>query len=752
MLTDQPQTPQYIPESLNYKKTKKPSHAYSTTLKTKSRLKGLTNPNRRKITNMINHKLYEKYSSSQNYYYMKDINAVLANQRIPSVIKYRDLEDYMKKEEVLRRFYYFEEYDSKFQQLTEYYKFHKEIPRIFSKSEYDIYFDYHDRKRKVDFVKITNMLKRENGEDPFLEQKLELMRRRKKEYDPVLQNLSSFIRSSYRNSKMEIKKEMHFFSEKFQILNQSDTILDLYDKLNDIVSLSSILSFENSSDISLDNLTGKNRIKRENIGKNKNQRKKSKGKKLMNEMDMETSLLFRKTKRERLRSGISSEMISEKVLELKFGEKKIRKKNNFLGKFVKKKKKNMIKSEIGNRSKSKSKSKSKLKGRKKKNKKSEIFKKYSEKILKTSEDEKKHNKIKKFNWTKLNKNFGHIKKNTSKHPKKTHRKKHSQTKLESTKALSKKKPLSQRNNSHKTFKSSFATSRHKRESSLDKFREELSRFKYSKGNKGSHKTLKSSRSRKANSKTKGHYKTRSEFGLSNLAYLTRFDTQGSNNNLKSGIKSGGGKFDFDFINEKKGSFFAKKKTEPRDLKVKKFQLDNMYKSKFSNLKQELKFFKSQRKSKPITFGSGGSKKGVKAAKVNSKRAKKYLARKKHHRMESLSDMKFLKKSSEKYGVDKSNLLSHKILNRSKEPVLAKRGKHKHTRSEPEKLLMHNFIKKTEQEVNFKAFGGFKNLVEVGRKKDFRRESQPFNSYRSKRRGNSSGGSGFGQLLYSSRNV
>lgn len=98
----------------------------------------------------------------------------------------------------MKRFYYGEEYSGKFGQLTEYYKFHKEIPRVFSKAEYDMYFDYHDRKRKVEFVRITDMLKLENGEDPHLEKKLEMIRVRNKRYDPMLRDLSTFIRSSYR--------------------------------------------------------------------------------------------------------------------------------------------------------------------------------------------------------------------------------------------------------------------------------------------------------------------------------------------------------------------------------------------------------------------------------------------------------------------------------------------------------------------------------------------------------------------------
>jgi hypothetical protein len=111
------------------------------------------------IPDFINSQLYQKYSSSQIYYYKKDINSILNKQRVSSVIKWKDEKDYGVVDEVMKRFYYVEEYQGKFAQLTEYYKFHKEIPRVFSKEEYDLYFDYHDKKRKVEFVRITDMLK-----------------------------------------------------------------------------------------------------------------------------------------------------------------------------------------------------------------------------------------------------------------------------------------------------------------------------------------------------------------------------------------------------------------------------------------------------------------------------------------------------------------------------------------------------------------------------------------------------------------
>jgi hypothetical protein len=150
------------------------------------------------IPQFLNSKLYQKYSSSQIYYYKKDINSIVNKQRVPAVIKWKDEKDYLVNDEVMKRFYYREEYKGKFGQLTEYYKFHREIPRVFSKAEYDMYFDYHDRKRKVEFVRITNMLKLDNGEDPHLEKKLEMIRIRNKIYSPMLKDLSTFIRSSYR--------------------------------------------------------------------------------------------------------------------------------------------------------------------------------------------------------------------------------------------------------------------------------------------------------------------------------------------------------------------------------------------------------------------------------------------------------------------------------------------------------------------------------------------------------------------------
>ena len=99
------------------------------------------------------------------------------------------MEDYLVEKQVVKKLYPAKRSLEKIVDLAEYYKFHKEIPRIFSKNEFDIYFEYHDRKRKVEYVEIMNCLKLENGEDPYKERRVELLQKRKVKYIPLLNSL-----------------------------------------------------------------------------------------------------------------------------------------------------------------------------------------------------------------------------------------------------------------------------------------------------------------------------------------------------------------------------------------------------------------------------------------------------------------------------------------------------------------------------------------------------------------------------------
>jgi len=52
---------------------------------------------------LLNKALFSKYSSSQNYYYSKDINDILEGESTPATIKYYDIELIVEQEEYLKR-------------------------------------------------------------------------------------------------------------------------------------------------------------------------------------------------------------------------------------------------------------------------------------------------------------------------------------------------------------------------------------------------------------------------------------------------------------------------------------------------------------------------------------------------------------------------------------------------------------------------------------------------------------------------
>ena len=45
--------------------------------------------------------------------------------------------------------------------LSEYYKFHNDVPRLFMYSVAEIIHNYYDKKRRLNYIKVTKMLKGE---------------------------------------------------------------------------------------------------------------------------------------------------------------------------------------------------------------------------------------------------------------------------------------------------------------------------------------------------------------------------------------------------------------------------------------------------------------------------------------------------------------------------------------------------------------------------------------------------------------
>ncbi|KRX08420.1 hypothetical protein PPERSA_12901 [Pseudocohnilembus persalinus] len=102
--------------------------------------------------------LYSKYSSSQNYFYLKDINELSSKEPNSKQIALKDQYFYDDNEEYLKRIYEISEYDFKIKALSEYYKYHKDIPRNFLPKINQLMNYYHDKKRKIEYAKIKKAL------------------------------------------------------------------------------------------------------------------------------------------------------------------------------------------------------------------------------------------------------------------------------------------------------------------------------------------------------------------------------------------------------------------------------------------------------------------------------------------------------------------------------------------------------------------------------------------------------------------
>ncbi|CAD8212570.1 unnamed protein product [Paramecium octaurelia] len=114
----------------------------------------------------INKNLLQKYCQSQNYYYTRDVNEILGDASSKAVVRYKDWVGYDDDDEYLKRYYYGDEYPQKIQLLTEYYKFHTDIARIFMEPIATVLNKYYDKKRKYEYYRIAHLIEEENKKNP----------------------------------------------------------------------------------------------------------------------------------------------------------------------------------------------------------------------------------------------------------------------------------------------------------------------------------------------------------------------------------------------------------------------------------------------------------------------------------------------------------------------------------------------------------------------------------------------------------
>jgi hypothetical protein len=77
----------------------------------------------------------------------------------------RDFELFDEEEEYLKRFYKNNEHVNKIMALTEYYKYHKDVARIFKQPVCHIMNRFHDKKRHLEYLRLKKVLNLESSEE-----------------------------------------------------------------------------------------------------------------------------------------------------------------------------------------------------------------------------------------------------------------------------------------------------------------------------------------------------------------------------------------------------------------------------------------------------------------------------------------------------------------------------------------------------------------------------------------------------------
>ena len=140
----------------------------------------------------INHALYSKYCSSQNYYYTKDINWFLHRKFNAETIKLQNEVCYYDAREYLKRTYQAREIGPKIENLTKYYKFHKDYAKMFMHPYGKVMLLYQNKRRRSDFKHIAKRIKEEIKRDN-LEPDLEKMPYLNNKFTVIIDELTPSI-------------------------------------------------------------------------------------------------------------------------------------------------------------------------------------------------------------------------------------------------------------------------------------------------------------------------------------------------------------------------------------------------------------------------------------------------------------------------------------------------------------------------------------------------------------------------------
>ncbi|CAD8054271.1 unnamed protein product [Paramecium sonneborni] len=187
---------------------------------------------------LLNKALFAKYSSSQNYYYSKDINDIIEEESTPAVVFYRDLESMIEEEEYLKRSYVKKEAVQKVKALQEYYKYHKDIPRLFMQNVYLTINKFHEKKRRLEYANIKRKLNIPD-EDIQPEKKKEKKKPKHSDEDLTIGQLKYLLKDLKLDTNSYLQKKVDI-SSSVQLKEFIQQVGQKYDCLGQISGLLSI--------------------------------------------------------------------------------------------------------------------------------------------------------------------------------------------------------------------------------------------------------------------------------------------------------------------------------------------------------------------------------------------------------------------------------------------------------------------------------------------------------------------------------
>ncbi|CAK60586.1 unnamed protein product (macronuclear) [Paramecium tetraurelia] len=187
---------------------------------------------------LLNKALFAKYSSSQNYYYSKDINDIIEEESTPAVVFYRDLESMIEEEEYLKRSYVKKEAIQKVKALQEYYKYHKDIPRLFMQNVYLTINKFHEKKRRLEYANIKRKLNIPD-EDVQPSKKKEKKKQKHSDEDLTIGQLKYLLKDLKLDTNSYLQKKVDI-SSSVQLREFIQQVGQKYDCLGQISGLLSI--------------------------------------------------------------------------------------------------------------------------------------------------------------------------------------------------------------------------------------------------------------------------------------------------------------------------------------------------------------------------------------------------------------------------------------------------------------------------------------------------------------------------------